>query len=251
MLPCLALLAAAVCPAVTLAMAAAPEPIVAPDGSGGAPCKDDLDCQLNGLCTGGTCVCDAAWKGSNCSTLNLLPAPMENGYGSLHSNISSWGGGVVHDPKSGKWIMFVSEMDKGCGLGTWGHNSRCVMAEADGPGGPFTRTRVVMDSWCHGATPSRDPKSGKWLFNHMGSGTAKKGSAGCTICHNGTTPPGAKSGACTKGGAGTVDTPHALVSDSPAGPFTPQSRMTNGANCEPFFRSDGADIYECFWAEFS
>ena len=30
----------------------------------GLACKTNLDCQLNGACTSGVCVCDAAWTGS-------------------------------------------------------------------------------------------------------------------------------------------------------------------------------------------
>ena len=52
--------------------------------TGGAPCTADGDCQLNGLCTAGGCVCDAAWKGANCSTLNLQPAKFGNGFGRCH-----------------------------------------------------------------------------------------------------------------------------------------------------------------------
>lgn len=209
----------------------------------GAACKTDLDCQLNGACTGGTCACDSAWKGANCSVLNIRPAKMQNGLGSLGSNTSSWGSGVLHDPASGKWMMFASEMNMGCGLGTWGGNSRCILAQSDTPNGPFERVRVVMDSWCHGATPGRDPKSGKWLFNHMGSGAPKGGS--CTLCSDGTTPRGAKKGPCTKGGAGTVDTSSALTSDAPEGPYTAQPKMTNGANCEPFFLPNGTLFVAC------
>ena len=119
-------------------------------------CRSDMGCQLNGKCANGVCVCDSAWKGENCSTLNLLPAKVQNGFGHLASNGSSWGGGVIYDPKAGKWIMFVSQMNMGCGLGTWGTNSRCVLAESDTPNGPYKQVKTVVDSWCHGATPSRD-----------------------------------------------------------------------------------------------
>ena len=114
--------------------------------------------------------------------------------------------------------MQVDEMNEHCGLGTWGSNSRCVLASSDDPAGPYTRDLVLIDSWysaralfldtrgnvppvppsfmlpkigvippltstlvrlqqftshffnkrCHGSSPGRDPKSGRWLFNHMG-----------------------------------------------------------------------------------
>ena len=76
--------------------------------TGGAPCATDLDCQLNGECHAGVCVCDVAWRGSNCSVLALLPAKLMNGYGHRGSNISSWGGQIVRDPSTGKYVMPVS-----------------------------------------------------------------------------------------------------------------------------------------------
>jgi hypothetical protein len=97
----------------------------------------------------------SAWTGANCSTLNLLPAKKMNGYGSLGSPTSSWGGGVLHDPVSGKWVMQVSEIAMGCGLGSWRSNSRCVIATAEQADGPNTRQAVMMDPWCHGASPGK------------------------------------------------------------------------------------------------
>jgi hypothetical protein len=215
--------------------------------TGGAACTRDTDCQLNGGCQLNRCVCDPAWTGANCSTLSLNKASMANGYGHLGSNTSSWGAGVLHDP-SGKWVMFASEMNMGCGLGTWGTNSRCILAEASTPAGPFTFVRTVVDSWCHGATPARDPATGKWLFNHMGAGVPKGGHGKprlCKVCHGGTTPRGAAYGNCSRGEAGTVDTGFALTSDVPTGPYTPQPKMKNGANCEPFFLPNGTLFMAC------
>ena len=82
------------------------------EAHGGAKCTGPMDCQLNvrppfppspppldiiaaataaqGVCTAGACVCDPAWRGANCSTLNILPAKMRNGFGHLGSNRSSW-----------------------------------------------------------------------------------------------------------------------------------------------------------------
>ena len=53
-------------------------------------------------------------------------------------------------------LMQVDEMNMGCGLGTWGHNSHCVLATADDPGGPYTKTAVLVNSWCHGSSPGHD-----------------------------------------------------------------------------------------------
>lgn len=174
--------------------------------------------------------------------LNILPAKLQNGFGHLGSNRSSWGAGVIQDPVSKKWIMQVDEMNMGCGLGTWGQNSHCILAESETPNGPYTRTgKVLVDSWCHGSSPGRDPVSGTWIFNHMGSGQASKG---CKICSNGTTPPGAKQGSCTRA-PGAVDGGPAVMAKSPDGPFTAAPKVTNGANCEPFFHPNGKLYYAC------
>lgn len=52
-------------------------------------CTNAMDCQLNGLCTNGHCVCDAAWSGSNCGQLNVFPGTMAYN----PPNRTAWGGG--------------------------------------------------------------------------------------------------------------------------------------------------------------
>jgi len=205
-------------------------------------CSTELDCQLNGICSDGKCVCDAAWSGSpNCSKLALLAAKFRNGYGYLNSSTSSWGGGVIYDAESATYVMQVDEMNMGCGLGTWGHNSHSILATSKTPSGPYTKQRVLVDSWAHGSTPGRDPKSGKWLFNHMGDGTAKS----CNICSSGITPKDAPSGPCKDSAAVKLGGSFALSADSPAGPFTVEKHMVNGANCESFFTADGKLYMAC------
>eukprot|EP01079_Euglenida_sp_SAG-EU17-18_P011383 gene11383-9894_t len=36
-----------------------------------AACTSAMDCQLNGACDNGRCVCDKGWKGSDCGQLSL------------------------------------------------------------------------------------------------------------------------------------------------------------------------------------
>jgi len=55
-------------------------------------CKEDLDCSLNGKCSSGTCVCDAAWKGPSCASFNLVPGNRSSGYR------------VLDDPKLGIYL---------------------------------------------------------------------------------------------------------------------------------------------------
>eukprot|EP01084_Bolivina_argentea_P016157 30261_1 len=58
------------------------------------PCRDDIDCSLNGKClSNGTCSCRVAWKGARCQLLNFLPAPINGGF--KGNATSSWGGAVL------------------------------------------------------------------------------------------------------------------------------------------------------------
>ena len=38
-----------------------------------ASCSTELDCELSGSCTQGSCVCDAGWTGPHCTHLVLVP----------------------------------------------------------------------------------------------------------------------------------------------------------------------------------
>ena len=80
-----------------------------PEGpAGGISCSSDLDCQLNGACTKGACVCDKGWRGTDCGTLNLNnTANVAYGY-TPESKFSCWGGGPpTWDPASGKYQLLV------------------------------------------------------------------------------------------------------------------------------------------------
>jgi hypothetical protein len=72
------------------------------------PCSSDLDCQLNGACTSGACVCDKGWRGVDCGTLNLNnTANVAYGY-TPESKFSSWGGGPpMWDSATGKYQLLA------------------------------------------------------------------------------------------------------------------------------------------------
>ena len=74
----------------------------------GVPCSSELDCQLNGACTKGACVCDKGWRGTDCGTLNLNnTANVAYGY-TPESKFSSWGGGPpTWDQATGKYQLLV------------------------------------------------------------------------------------------------------------------------------------------------
>lgn len=223
-----------------------------PGPSGGAPCATDLDCQLNGECSGGVCKCDAAWRGANCSRLALLPAKAANGYGRVGGNVSSWGAQVVYDPARSMYVMHVAEMAGHCGLGTWGTNSRCVIAEASDPNGPYTRVRTLIDPWCHGPALGRDPVSGRWIWTHMGNGSASRAGQpnGCLQCRDGNTGTAARTNPadprspvkyfpCPRND-GAVNTGVGLISPGAAGPWTPAGKLLeSGGNSEPVFLDNG------------
>lgn len=132
-------------------------------------------------------------------------------------------------------------MNMHCGLGTWGQNSHCILAESDTPAGPYSKAVVLVDSWCHGSSPGRDPVTGTWIHNHMGSGTVRGGA--CTVCSAGVTPHGAKKGPCAD--AGKVDSAAAVVANSSTGPWKAAPGLVNGANCEPFFTQKGELYMAC------
>ena len=116
-----------------------------------APCASPLDCALNGDCgADGSCVCDAGWRGDDCSALDLLPAPQASG---LHvENVSSWGGSVLPyvDPATGETTLFASVFEV-CGLTSWTRNSYIARATS-GAGGidaPFAVAGTAIPLWSH------------------------------------------------------------------------------------------------------
>ena len=109
-----------------------------------AGCASDEDCSLNGLCTGGECVCDEGWTTlaiaedkRECGQLDFLPAKVSScGSGcAFHGgsqNTSSWGGNVnVGD--DGKFWLHAAVMAQGCSLKHWTTNSEVASAVSDTP----------------------------------------------------------------------------------------------------------------------
>eukprot|EP00041_Stephanoeca_diplocostata_P028701 m.828600 g.828600 ORF g.828600 m.828600 type:complete len:91 (+) comp23419_c1_seq65:204-476(+) len=39
-------------------------------------CASDLDCSLNGICNGGSCICDKPWSGISCGVLAYKTTPI-------------------------------------------------------------------------------------------------------------------------------------------------------------------------------
>ena len=90
-------------------------------------CDSTAACSFNGECasdhttTAGEkgrrrCVCDAAWRGPTCSTLNLLPAVRGAGLNTSDNGgpEMSWGGTVV-EGDDGRYVQHCAEARK-CGV---------------------------------------------------------------------------------------------------------------------------------------
>lgn len=66
------------CAVALLATAAA----VSSVASGSGSCSTATDCNLNGLCTAGSCACDVPWTGPQCGVFKTEPVPSKPyGYG--------------------------------------------------------------------------------------------------------------------------------------------------------------------------
>uniref|UniRef100_A0A7S2I2G0 EGF-like domain-containing protein n=1 Tax=Helicotheca tamesis TaxID=374047 RepID=A0A7S2I2G0_9STRA len=159
-------------------------------------CKNDEDCEFNGACSGGACVCDKGWTGTSCGTLLLDPNPViAYGHGSPGANNhSSWGGGPpVYDPATGKYNLFVSEISAHCGMSTWMRMSQSVRATADTIEGPYEFEEVIIGTESHNAYYVYSEPDDMHLIYTLFAGDSP---AYCNPpppgCRNGITPGGNK-----------------------------------------------------------
>ena len=131
-------------------------------------------CSLGGVCSsGGDCVCDPPFSGSDCSTLNLGAA--NSGRALFSPNSSSWGGSPIalrREDSGERYYMYVATMANGCGLNSWTCNSQCSVAVAETPEGPYEITPgpAAIPAFCHNPSAHVTP-DGKIVVFHIGSGT--------------------------------------------------------------------------------
>jgi hypothetical protein len=157
-------------------------------------------CNLNGvLLKNGSCACDAAWGGENCTTLRVLPTNASSGLIDADArgvHLSTWGGSVLVD-ETGTWHMWAARMTNNCGIGAWLSNSEVVHAFADSPTGSFAVDAVVWPIWAHEPTVVRAP-TGEYVMywtGNNGSGVlANPGGQVCASCVDGSTPPSCRTG---------------------------------------------------------
>ena len=97
-------------------------------------CATDVDCSLNGVCAGGSCVCDAPWGGAACAVLTFAATPPSgrNIYNSSDPR-NTWGGPIAGPGPDGKYHAYVPLYEKGS---LW-HVEATLHGVADAPAGPW------------------------------------------------------------------------------------------------------------------
>jgi len=149
-------------------------------------CTTDDNCNLNGVCTNGKCVCVPEWVGPTCGQLNLSPARPRphSGYDEVGS--SSWGGSIVADPTDPNlYHMYASRMAGHCGLNSWKTQSEIIHATSTDPEGPYAYNSTILPHFAHGPKVRR-LADGSFLMMHLGCGYPILGSG---TCKNGTMTP--------------------------------------------------------------
>ncbi|KAF4986331.1 hypothetical protein FDECE_16005 [Fusarium decemcellulare] len=138
-------------------------------------CQTDEDCTLNGICSANgkaqaACVCDAGWRGSDCSALDLRPAKRASGYNRTEEGISSWGGTIVRDRQDpGLFHLILAEFANNCGLDYWSPYSKIVRAESrTGPEGPYKFMGDVVGTFSHNPTVIWSQSDSKYLMYYIG-----------------------------------------------------------------------------------
>ena len=105
------------------------------------PCKNNLGCQLSGVCNVTTqrCKCDKGWTGENCELMHLVPPVRGQGTcdpslnGTAVNFTTTWGGRPIQDQETGIWHCHVAEMAKHCGMCRWSSVSQVGHYVSDAP----------------------------------------------------------------------------------------------------------------------
>ena len=151
-------------------------------------CTSEVDCQLNGACVAGDCVCDTPWQGSDCGQLDIDDGRVAYGFGSaLSPNTTAWGGGPpVFDGK--QYHLMVSEIAYNCGMGSWAHFSQAAHAVSDNMEGPYKRVDTAIGTWTHNTLYAYSPTDDTHLLYHIGMGNNPESCEPRIPCSNGRTP---------------------------------------------------------------
>lgn len=216
-------------------------------------CEDDLDCSLNGICnTGSSCTCDTPWSGFNCDILEFQPTTFPQGYGMAPNVTATWGGGILVDPKTNLYHLYVVRMTNNCTLENWTKNSRIDHAVSKQPTGPYSFTDVAIPTQSHNPVPLALP-DGTYAIMHIGSGDGdENGGANCSNTARTDEEPflvsmqkEQKASLATTAAAPRGSTIH--VSTSLYGPWRPLRNHTLGFcnNPAPFVHPNGTIFVGC------
>lgn len=137
-------------------------------------CASALDCELNGRCIRGNCVCDAAWRGAQCGELALLPGSRSQGYRPTigGKRTGSWGGHAIRGD-DGRYHIFASTLSRGCSIDEWYTNSFISHGVASSPLGPYAYSDTVRGVFSHG--PVVAAYNGTLALVHVGCGEPQGG----------------------------------------------------------------------------
>jgi hypothetical protein len=78
-------------------------------------CTNDEDCDLNGIYSRNTCVCDPGWTDSDCGRLDLHTGPQVDGYNLTRGGIIVVQSNPSRPPKQGPLPLDRFEFTHGCG----------------------------------------------------------------------------------------------------------------------------------------
>jgi hypothetical protein len=186
------------------------------------PCTGDEGCSFNGVCSAGSCSCDAAWTGPQCSQMALKRAVRGAGLHSVDNghNTSTWGGSVLRG-EDGTYHMYAAEMVRHCGIHAWTENSRIVHATSSTATGNYTRQDEVFGVFSHEPNAVRDPATGDWVLfftAHLPPSAPPAPHPPICNCTDGSTLPCQRSGnegatyaSWSKGPAGPWSTPLQII----------------------------------------
>lgn len=141
-------------------------------------CTSDSDCSLLGVCTDGSCRCDAGWAGQDCARADL--EPWTEGHGYFNESLGSWGGRPIQD-QAGSWHLFAAEMALGCPLALWQNNSLIVRAVSQsGPLGPYVKAEEVYPVFHHNPTILGPTGDGHYLMFFIGDDRGAETAVDCS-----------------------------------------------------------------------
>lgn len=215
------------------------------------PCRTRADCSMNGECdSSGVCRCTAAWTGSACDALNLVPSPKTLGYHAVdaasRNKTASWGGSIVYDD-DGSAHMYAAEITGSCGMNVWLSNSRVIHAESPDPTTtPFTFAGEVAGVFSHEPIARRAPTGEYvvWFTAVLPPALPPvNGGKECTGCVDGVSP--ASCGTDSNRNSTTPLPTYMVWSTEPNGPWStpvmiPGTAVFADSNFAPVIHANGS-----------